>query len=184
MPLQRWRGNGAAADGCGVDLRQRSDADLPDHRRGTAERHAVVPRTNSGLRSLEAGRVRALAERAHAEGRTAGAQRPHGVGSVAGAVVAGGASRAEDERAAGGRVRRSGAILMAPALGLAACSGVQSALDPAGIQAERVEGLWWFMLVIASVVFALVVAAMMYAVSGRAQAREPAANQARRERRT
>ena len=80
-------------------------------------------------------------------------------------------------------MRRCRATLAAAAPGLAGCSGVQSALDPAGIQAERVEGLWWFMLVIASVVFVLVIGAMLYAVSRRPQAREHAVDD-RRERRT
>ena len=56
-------------------------------------------------------------------------------------------------------------------LSLAACSGVQSALDPAGIQADRVAGLWWFMLIVASIVFVLVVAALAYSVvAGRSRA--------------
>ena len=61
-----------------------------------------------------------------------------------------------------------------PALALAGCSGVQSSLDPAGIQAERVEGLWWFMLIIASLVFVAVIAVMLYAVLARRGEDRPA----------
>ena len=66
--------------------------------------------------------------------------------------------------------------------GLSACSGVQSSLDPAGIQAERVEGLWWFMLVVATVVFVLVIGAMLYAISARAQRGARTDDETRRER--
>ena len=79
-------------------------------------------------------------------------------------------------------MRRSLAVLAALVPGLSACSGVQSSLDPAGIQAERVEGLWWFMLVVATVVFVLVNGAMLYAISARAQRGPGTVDEARRER--
>jgi cytochrome c oxidase subunit 2 len=67
--------------------------------------------------------------------------------------------------------------------GSAGCGGVQSALDPAGIQASRVEGLWWFMLIIAAAVFLLVVAAMLYSAMSRRPRGYPTAEEVRRERR-
>ena len=48
---------------------------------------------------------------------------------------------------------------------LAACSGQQNVLDPAGPQAHRVSGLWSFMLPVALAVYALVIAALAYAVA-------------------
>ena len=66
--------------------------------------------------------------------------------------------------------------------GLTACSGIQSSLDPAGIQAERVAGLWWFMLPVATVVFLLVIGAMTYAVMARRSVDHTAEGEARRER--
>ncbi len=42
------------------------------------------------------------------------------------------------------------------ALGLTACGGSQSALDPAGIQAEHIGNLWWLFLAVCTVVFVLV----------------------------
>jgi cytochrome c oxidase subunit 2 len=41
---------------------------------------------------------------------------------------------------------------------------IQSALDPAGIQAARIEWLWWVMLWVTTAVFVLVVAAVVLAV--------------------
>lgn len=53
--------------------------------------------------------------------------------------------------------------LAAPiAVVLGGCAGRQAALDPAGIQAERVMGVWWYMLIVAVVVFAAVVGAVLY----------------------
>jgi cytochrome c oxidase subunit 2 len=44
----------------------------------------------------------------------------------------------------------------------AGCSGSQSALDPAGPLARRISHLWWFMLVVCSVIFLLVISAFLY----------------------
>ena len=43
-------------------------------------------------------------------------------------------------------------------------NGWQSALDPAGPQAERIGHLWWWMLGVSTVVFVAVIAALAYAV--------------------
>ena len=45
-----------------------------------------------------------------------------------------------------------------------ACEGQQSALDPAGPAAERIDDLWWIMFWIAAVVFLVVLAALGYAL--------------------
>jgi cytochrome c oxidase subunit 2 len=51
--------------------------------------------------------------------------------------------------------------------------GVQSMLDPAGPHAARIAGLWWALLVTATVVFVLVMAALAWAVvRGRRARRE------------
>ncbi|HEX8696310.1 MAG TPA: cytochrome c oxidase subunit II [Longimicrobium sp.] len=52
----------------------------------------------------------------------------------------------------------------AAAVLLAACGGRQNVLNPAGIQAERIENLFWPMLVVASAVWLIVMAALLYAV--------------------
>jgi cytochrome c oxidase subunit 2 len=49
------------------------------------------------------------------------------------------------------------------------CEGVQSVLDPAGPQAGRIAGLWWFMLAVCSVVFILVVASLLAALMRRSR---------------
>lgn len=49
-------------------------------------------------------------------------------------------------------------VLSTVSLLLAACEGPESVLDPAGPAAERIAGLWWYLFVLGSVVFALVIA--------------------------
>jgi cytochrome c oxidase subunit 2 len=46
----------------------------------------------------------------------------------------------------------------------AACSGTQSALAPAGPQAGAIARLWWFFLTVLSVIYVLVMAAMLVGV--------------------
>lgn len=81
----------------------------------------------------------------------------------------------------GRRARSLGGCLAAGLLG--ACRGVQSALDPAGIQAARVERLWWFLIVVSTVVFLLVAAATVYAFLHRHRVILPPETEVRRERR-
>ncbi|MBS7539589.1 cytochrome c oxidase subunit II [Ancylobacter lacus] len=50
------------------------------------------------------------------------------------------------------------------ALTLAACSGPQSALDPAGDAAEAIAGLFWVLLAGAAVIWALVIGAAVFAL--------------------
>ena len=49
------------------------------------------------------------------------------------------------------------------ALALTACSGPQSALDPAGEGAERIAGLFWVMVGGAALIWILVIGAVVYA---------------------
>ena len=78
-------------------------------------------------------------------------------------------------------MRLGRAIAALPLFGVAGCAGVQSALDPAGIQAARVTSLWWFMLAIATAVFVLVMGATAYASMHRRRAPETGAGEARSE---
>lgn len=62
-------------------------------------------------------------------------------------------------------VSRGACGLVVAACALAGCSlnGVQSALDPAGPQARRLEGLWWLAFWLATAAWALTVLALLYA---------------------
>ena len=60
----------------------------------------------------------------------------------------------------------------AGALGLAGCAGEQSALDPAGRDAERIAGLFWWMTGGAAMVWIAVAALTIYAMRGRKSASE------------
>jgi cytochrome c oxidase subunit 2 len=53
--------------------------------------------------------------------------------------------------------------LLAALLVLGACQGPQSAFVPAGVEAERVLGLWWTMAAGAVVIYVLVIGAAVYA---------------------
>jgi cytochrome c oxidase subunit II len=79
------------------------------------------------------------------------------------------------------RVNRSlGALCCAL---LSGCDGVQSALDPAGPQAARIERLWWFLLTVSTIVFVLVLLATLYAFLHRQRSLVPLEADTRRERR-
>jgi cytochrome c oxidase subunit 2 len=56
------------------------------------------------------------------------------------------------------------AALAALALSLGGCEGPQNMLDSSGPQADTIEGLWWVMLAVTSVVWLVVVAAMLVAI--------------------
>src|SRR5215210_3772719 len=60
-------------------------------------------------------------------------------------------------------VPRPGFLLFAASL-LSGCAGVQSALDPAGPQSQRIGNLWWLMFWVCSVIFVLVMGALWHAV--------------------
>jgi len=52
--------------------------------------------------------------------------------------------------------------LVTYSLTTAACSGVQSALDPAGPEASRVSRLWWLMLAVCTIVFLIVIVVLAW----------------------
>ena len=69
---------------------------------------------------------------------------------------------------AGGRRRRSGfGALLLGLIALTACSGPQSALDPAGAGAARIAGLFWIMLGGAALIWILVIGLAVYAARSR-----------------
>lgn len=62
---------------------------------------------------------------------------------------------------------------LSPALMVVACSGQQSALQPAGPGARDAAILWWVMLAGSILIFALVLALLLYAVLQRPERRRP-----------
>src|SRR5438045_1408925 len=154
-----------------MDLRLGAAEHLRDHRRRPPEWHAGVRRQNSRRSNLADRRLRALAERADAEGRVANAQRPHPDERV----------RARDQAAAA-KTEASGAPAMSPsssgqwrrqwlsalvpiiATALPAYGRVQSSLDPAGPDALRISRLWWLMLIVCTAVFLVVLGFMLQGI--------------------
>ena len=74
------------------------------------------------------------------------------------------------------------------ALCFSSCGGIQNAINPAGPQAENLSRLWWLMFIVCSVVFVLVMIALLAALRKRvpesdtAPVLEPSAEQERRKR--
>src|SRR4051812_37272492 len=66
--------------------------------------------------------------------------------------------------AAGTRRRAGPAGLAVAGLVLTSCSGSQSALDTGGPAARRIEGLWWGLFAVATVVFLIVVFLLVWAL--------------------
>ena len=79
-----------------------------------------------------------------------------GVGRVGGSARAGARS---DHRAA---LRTLGRL--APVVALVGCAGAPSTVDPRGPAAGRIADLWWLMLVLSGLVFALVVGGLLWAL--------------------
>jgi cytochrome c oxidase subunit 2 len=65
-------------------------------------------------------------------------------------------------------------LFLAPSLLAATCSGTQSALAPAGPQAERIADLWWFFFSVLGVVYVLVAGATVVALMRRRRAAQAA----------
>ena len=65
---------------------------------------------------------------------------------------------------------RTTALALATAGTSFACEGQQSALDPAGPAAARIDDLWWLMFWIATIVFLIVLATLGYALWHRREA--------------
>jgi cytochrome c oxidase subunit 2 len=59
------------------------------------------------------------------------------------------------------------ALTLASCWAGAGCSGNQSALDPAGPGAARIDDIWWLMLFVCAAVFALVMLALLWAIARR-----------------
>src|ERR1044072_7806669 len=59
----------------------------------------------------------------------------------------------------------TGALFLILTLIFNGCSGVQSALDPAGPQSNRISKIWWLMFWVCSAVFAIVILFLLHAVS-------------------
>ncbi len=55
-------------------------------------------------------------------------------------------------------------LMFAAYMSMLACAGNESALDPAGPQANRIDGLWWYMFWTAAIVWLLVVGVLLYAL--------------------
>jgi len=66
--------------------------------------------------------------------------------------------------------RLAGALLCLPISG---CEGIQSALAPTGPIAREIAALWWGMLIAATLIFALVVALLLYAALRAPERRKP-----------
>ena len=73
------------------------------------------------------------------------------------------------------RMRGSWPVVTALGVELAGCEGPQNMLDAAGVQAERIEGIWWLLLSVTGVVWLLVVLAMLAAIRYRRVRAEPSA---------
>jgi cytochrome c oxidase subunit II len=78
-------------------------------------------------------------------------------------------------------------LMLACSCATAACGGIQSALDPAGPGAARIDDIWRLMLLVCTAVFALVMMALLWAVARRREpvidlASEPPRPDPRRER--
>jgi len=61
------------------------------------------------------------------------------------------------------------------ALCSASCGGIQNALNPSGPQAENLSRLWWLMFTVCSIVFVLVIVAVLLALRNRTRDSEQAA---------
>ncbi|HYK41579.1 MAG TPA: cytochrome c oxidase subunit II [Thermoanaerobaculia bacterium] len=77
-------------------------------------------------------------------------------------------------RAPFARASARGATALA-LIAAAGCRGIQSALDPAGREASRIAGLWWFLFWTCTAVFVVVTAALLVALFRRrtAQSADP-----------
>ena len=53
------------------------------------------------------------------------------------------------------------------ALCLSSCGGIQNSINPAGPQADNLSRLWWLMFIVCSIVFVLVMIALLLALKKR-----------------
>jgi cytochrome c oxidase subunit 2 len=76
------------------------------------------------------------------------------------------------------KVKRQNLLPAACLLLLSGCKGTQSALDPAGPQAGRIEGLWWLMFWVESAIFLIVMGFLLAAILRRRRPRRGEATDA------
>src|SRR5205085_1774791 len=62
-------------------------------------------------------------------------------------------------------------LLLSAAVCLSSCGGIQNAVNPAGPEADSLSHLWWLMFVVCTIVFVLVMIALLLALQKRS--REP-----------
>ena len=58
-------------------------------------------------------------------------------------------------------------VALVALLSVASCGGIQNAINPAGPQASNISEVWWLMFVVCSVVFVLVMIAVLLALRKR-----------------
>src|SRR5439155_6458103 len=148
-------------DGQRLDLRQLAGQHLHVHRRRTSQRHALVRRAHPRLPGVGARVLRPRPRRTAIEAELAAAQRRDDAAPGGGAeVMASGERRAASSGSkfpGGGPARRS--PLAARLLSIAP---IQSALQPAGPQAESLANLWWIFFWVCTA-FYIVLAAFFFA---------------------
>jgi cytochrome c oxidase subunit II len=59
------------------------------------------------------------------------------------------------------------------AISLSSCGGVQTSINPAGPQAQKLSSLWWFMFYVCAAVFVAVMIALLVAIAKRTRADQP-----------
>src|SRR4051812_24386501 len=58
-------------------------------------------------------------------------------------------------------------LTLVVALCVSSCGGIQNAINPAGPNAENISRLWWLMFIVCSIVFVLVLIAVLLALRKR-----------------
>src|ERR1044072_5028704 len=58
-------------------------------------------------------------------------------------------------------------IVLGAVLCFSSCGGIQNAINPAGPQANNLSRLWWLMFTICSVVFVIVMIALLWSLRNR-----------------
>src|SRR3954468_24524188 len=58
-------------------------------------------------------------------------------------------------------------LTLIAALCVSSCGGIQNAINPAGPNAENISRLWWLMFIVCSIVFVLVMIAVLLALRKR-----------------
>jgi cytochrome c oxidase subunit II len=73
------------------------------------------------------------------------------------------------------KIRTWGSILtVSGTILLSSCGGIQTSINPAGPQAQKLNSLWWFMFYVCAAVFVAVMVAMCAAIAKRSRDGQPA----------